>query len=102
MHQIFAIKDEKTGAFEKPIIIRSAPDLVRAMETVLKRPEPDGPTWSNWPGDFSVWRLGVWHEDQGTIDVLFEKEWVFAVSSIVPPVPVGPSPTVGLKPGKEV
>lgn len=77
---VCVVKDDKSGSFGSPITVSSIPELVRTM-TMSLRTQKDS-LLTQFPGDYSVWRVGKWSQDTGMFSELNDREFLFNVASL--------------------
>jgi len=80
MHQIFVIKDEKDASFGNPVFSRSTPDALRSLSLSMREGKS---MQAQFPADYSLWRIGTWNEENGTMEVLNSMEWITSLTSLV-------------------
>lgn len=80
MYQAYVIKDEKSGSYSTPIFVRALPDLLRSLIMGMKEGKA---AYSQFPADFSLWRIGVWHEDTGVFESLLSNEWLLNFATLL-------------------
>lgn len=67
MHlKVFSIRDSKAGAFSNPWFQVNAEVAVRAFDAMAKDPTTN---IGKWPEDYTLFELGVWDPEKGTIQM---------------------------------
>jgi len=66
MKYMYAIKDEKTGAFHDPFFAAHTEHVVRSVRRTLSEKRP-GDNYAEFPQDFSLWILGEFNHETGVI-----------------------------------
>lgn len=77
---VCVIKDEKSGGYKTPFFMASIADVRRQMIMGLRGQDT---MVAQFPADFSVWVIGHWNPESGQLDILFEKEFLFNMASVL-------------------
>jgi len=80
MLHCIALKDAKTGHFHPPSFVDTIPSAMRDLIMHIR----DNPKsrLSQFPADFSLWRLGSFMEDSGIIEPLSGPEHVCPLAEL--------------------
>jgi hypothetical protein len=62
--KMFAIRDEKLEAFMSPMFFRSNGEAIRAFFDEVERPDSK---MHRHPGDYVLYFVGVWTDDNGVV-----------------------------------
>lgn len=75
-YAIVAIRDIKTDSYFPPQFVRSIGGFLRQLADDLGTPQPGtlAETMSKHPGDFEVYHLGDWDDQNGTFDTTDNKQ----------------------------
>lgn len=65
MLSIYSVFDEKSGTFNTPIFALSDGVLIRDFRSFLRERSS---TLSQYPEDYTLYRIGVFFEDEGAIE----------------------------------
>lgn len=66
---MFAVKDELSGIFLAPVMMRNDNEALRAFKSQVNHTE----IWKDNPGDFGLYRVGEYNDATGEIEPEFEK-----------------------------
>jgi len=66
MLTMFAIKDNKTGAFAPPFFAAHTEQVVRSIRRTLTEKRP-GDSYAEFPEDFALWSLGTFNQENGEL-----------------------------------
>lgn len=69
VYTIAAVKDELSNVFLTPIFVKNISEAQRSFEWQIN----NTPIWKDNPSDFSLWRLGFFDEELGSITCDVEK-----------------------------
>lgn len=69
VYTIAAVKDELSGTYLTPIFVRNIAEAQRSFTWQIN----NTPIWKDNPSDFSLWRLGFFDEETGSISCDIEK-----------------------------
>lgn len=95
MYHIFAIKCEKSGSFSVPNFSRSPAEMIRSMIVTARQKKAD---FALFPADFSLWRIGIWHEETGIMTMLDTYEHMLNCVTLVSMDPENHVPPVSPAP----
>jgi len=65
---IFAIRDQATDSFDRPMFMVSPGQMLRAFQDEVNRESKDNPMFVH-PGDYALWSLGEFDTDNGLFRV---------------------------------
>ena len=66
---MYAVKDELSGIFLSPVMMRNDNEALRAFKSQVNHTD----IWKDNPGDFGLYRVGEYNDATGEIVPEFEK-----------------------------
>lgn len=66
---MYAVKDELSGIFLSPVMMRNDNEALRAFKSQVNHTD----IWKDNPGDFGLYRVGEYNDATGEIEPEFEK-----------------------------
>lgn len=66
---MYAVKDEMSGIFLSPVMMRNDNEALRAFKTQVNHTE----IWRDNPADFGLYKVGNYNDETGEITPEFEK-----------------------------
>lgn len=81
MHQFFCIYDKKVARYLRPYPATSVVEVQRQLEQLVKDPQS---SLCLYPGDFAVYRVGEFDDNEGVFIHMPKPEFLMEVSSCLP------------------
>lgn len=78
MQILYAIKDDKVGAFANLFPAKCDADAVRSLQTAMRDPQIQ---LSMYPEDFSLWKIGTFNQENGRF-IQDDSQPVFVVAAV--------------------
>ena len=68
-YTMYSVKDVMTGMFKAPVLMMNDNEAIRQFKTQANHID----LWKDNPGDFELWKIGTFEEENGEIHSLYEK-----------------------------
>lgn len=82
IHQIYALRDEKTEAFMRPFHAHSEGHAIRILTNLYRDSEPTA-DFKAYPSDFSLYHLGLWNDLNGELEGIVPPYRLGTINDIV-------------------
>lgn len=83
-YKMFCFKDSKTNLYGPPITVRTRGLFIREIQEVLKQPlSHNSPKWAQHPKDFSLFEVGEFDENSGSVSMYDAKTNIGLVDDYV-------------------
>ena len=72
-YYICAVYDMAVEAFSRPMFVRASGEALRSFKDEVQRSDPGNPLFKH-PGDYSLYELGTWTDDDCGFTLLAKPE----------------------------